>query len=130
MATSTRSVFRTSALLSGLVSQEQIDRAVAVIRATSGGLGAGSEVDDEQLSAKLVELEAITSYQAEQLRAGRTKLNLGPYVITQFIGQGGMGQVYKAVHKMMGRECAVKVLPLNKATPETIQNFTRRSCRR
>ena len=107
------------------MAQEQIDRAVAVIRATSGGLAAGSEVDDEQLSAKLVELDVITSYQSEQLRAGRTKLNLGPYVITQFIGQGGMGQVYKAVHKMMGRECAVKVLPLNKATPETIANFTR-----
>ena len=31
-----------------------------------------------------------------------------------------MGQVFKAVHKMMGRVCAVKVLPREKSTPEAI----------
>jgi serine/threonine protein kinase len=36
-----------------------------------------------------------------------------------------MGQVFKAVHKMMGRECAVKVLPREKSTPEAIDCFTR-----
>ncbi len=80
---------------------------------------------DDQLAAKLVELDVLTSYQADQLKEGRTKLNLGPYIITDWIGQGGMGQVFKAVHEMMGRESAVKVLPLNKSTPQAIVNFTR-----
>jgi eukaryotic-like serine/threonine-protein kinase len=120
-----QSVFRTSALASRLITQDQLDRVEAAIR-DSGARGTHSgEVTDEELAAKLVELDVLTSYQADQLKEGRTKLNLGPYIITDWIGQGGMGQVFKAVHEMMGRESAVKVLPLNKSTPQAIVNFTR-----
>jgi len=59
------------------------------------------------------------------LADGKTKFRLGPYVITDFIGQGGMGQVFKAVHEVMGRECAVKVLPLHRVTDETLAGFKR-----
>lgn len=118
----TRSVFQSSALVSGLVSVEQLDQVEAALRAEKGHAAA---VDDELRAARMVELSILTNYQAEQLKAGRTKLNLGPYIITDWIGQGGMGQVFKAVHKMMGRECAVKVLPMHKATPESIANFAR-----
>ena len=82
-------------------------------------------IDDKKLGEKLTEQGVISEYQADQLNAGRTKLNLGPYIITDWIGQGGMGQVFKAVHEMMGRECAVKVLPQSKATAESIANFRR-----
>ena len=121
---STSSVFRTSALLSGLITQDQLDRVEAAIRNAPGG-GPNAFVSDYALAAKLVDLDVLTLYQADQLKEGRTKLNLGPYIITDWIGQGGMGQVFKAVHEMMGRESAVKVLPLNKSTPEAIVNFTR-----
>lgn len=121
---STSSVFRTSALLSGLITQDQLDRVEAAIRNAPGG-GPNAFVSDHALAAKLVDLDVLTLYQADQLKEGRTKLNLGPYIITDWIGQGGMGQVFKAVHEMMGRESAVKVLPLNKSTPEAIVNFTR-----
>ncbi len=84
-----------------------------------------TEITDDMLAAKLVEQGALTIYQADQIKAGRTKLRLGPYIITDWIGQGGMGQVFKAEHEMMGRECAVKVLPLNKSTPEAISHFRR-----
>jgi serine/threonine protein kinase len=124
MTSSTGSIFRTSALLSGLISQEDLDRGLFAVR-NSLSLLPTQDVTDESLAEKLVELGLITTYQADQLRAGRTKLNLGPYVVTDWIGQGGMGQVYKAVHKVMGRECAVKVLPLNRSTPESITHFTR-----
>lgn len=121
-----RSLFRNSALLSGLVSQEQIDQAVA----TAGTAGEGPpapmvEVDDATLALRLVEMGVLTSYQAAKIKEGRTKFSLGSYVVTDFIGQGGMGQVFKGIHQVMGRECAIKVLPLNKATPESIANFTR-----
>ena len=36
-----------------------------------------------------------------------------------------MGQVFKAVHQVMGRECAVKVLQRARATPESLDNFRR-----
>ena len=84
-----------------------------------------TEFTDKELAAMLVKLEYLTSYQSDQLLSGRTKLNLGPYIITDWIGQGGMGQVFKAVHEMLGRESAVKVLPLHKTTPEAIVNFRR-----
>lgn len=83
------------------------------------------EIDDSELASVLVDMKVITAYQADQLIAGRTKLKLGAYIITDWIGQGGMGQVFKAVHEMLGRECAIKVLPLQKSNAESIANFRR-----
>lgn len=120
-----RSMFRNSALLSGLVTQDQIDEAVAYLRASGDVPATLVDLDDSLLSARLVEKGILTPYQSDQIRSGRTKLNLGPYIITEWIGQGGMGQVFKAVHQVMGRESAVKVLPLTKSTPEAVNNFNR-----
>jgi serine/threonine protein kinase len=121
----TRSMFRSSALLSGLVTQEQFDEALAAVRASALIPSEVTEVDDAAVASKLIEMKLLTVYQAEQIKVGRTKLNLGPYVINDSIGHGGMGQVFKGVHRMMGRECAVKVLPLHKATPDAVNNFMR-----
>lgn len=127
MAKSSRkSVFRNAALISGLITQEQMDQAIAAVHdQTAGPPVPLVEIDEKQLAQQLIEMELLTPYQAEQLKAGKTRLHLGPYVITDWLGQGGMGQVFKAVHEMMGRESAVKVLPLNKATPEAIASFRR-----
>jgi serine/threonine protein kinase len=122
---STRSMFRSSALLSGLVTQEQFDEALRGVRAAAMIPSEVTEVDDAAVAAKLIDMKLLTSYQAEQIKLGRTKFTLGPYVIADLIGHGGMGQVFKGVHRMMGRECAVKVLPLHKATPEAVSNFMR-----
>ncbi len=81
--------------------------------------------DPEAVADVLVKSGIVTQYQANQLRDGRTKLTLGPYLITDFIGQGGMGRVFKAVHQVMGRECAVKVLPREKSTHESRDSFRR-----
>jgi serine/threonine-protein kinase len=82
-------------------------------------------IDGDTIAASLVDQGLLTPYQADQITAGRTKFNLGPYTVTDFIGQGGMGQVYKGVQQVMGRECAIKVLPMSKATPDAIANFSR-----
>ena len=120
---STKDSFRRSALASRLITQQQLDRVIESMRRERGEPHA--TIGDEELAAKLIELDILTSYQVAQLKEGRTKFNLGPYIITDFIGQGGMGQVFKAVHEMMGRESAVKVLPLSRATPDAVLNFTR-----
>ncbi len=77
------------------------------------------------LRAIFIEQGALTEYQAVQLSDGRVKMTLGPYIITDFIGQGGMGHVFKAIHKVMGRVCAVKTLPVGRLTPQTLDGFTR-----
>lgn len=107
--------FAEAVLRSGLITETKYARAVQL---------AGTE-DEATVSEALVNSGIITSYQAQQLRDGRTKLSLGPYLITDFIGQGGMGRVFKAVHRVMGRECAVKVLPLEKSTKQSRDSFMR-----
>lgn len=105
--------FREAVVRSGLISAKKLDQVREL---------AGSD-DDQTISMTLVRSGVITEYQAAQLLEGRTKLTLGPYLITDFIGKGGMGHVYKAVHQVMGRECAVKVIPFDKSTPESLASF-------
>jgi eukaryotic-like serine/threonine-protein kinase len=119
-----RSLFRNYALLSGLVKEDQIQQALERLRG-SGTTTSQVEFDDNGLAAKMVEMGFLTAYQAEKIKEGRSKFTIGPYTVIDFIGQGGMGQVFKATHDVMGRESAVKVLPLAKATPDSIHNFTR-----
>lgn len=112
--------------MSGLVSQEQLQAAIAQLVGTANAPPATLlAVDDTELANKLVATQVLTPFQAEQILGGRTKFTLGPYIVTDFIGKGGMGQVYKAVHQMMGRICAVKILPLEKSTPESLNHFIR-----
>ena len=125
MGQTSRDIFRKSALLSGLVSEAELRAGVENILKRGKGSIRAAEITERALSEQLVLDGVITAYQADQLRAGRTKLTLGPYIITDWIGQGGMGQVFNAVHEMLGRESAVKVLPLSKATPDAIKNFRR-----
>jgi len=80
---------------------------------------------DQRMADKLVEMGWLNVWQAKQLLDGRTKFNLGPYWIVDYIGRGGMGQVFKAEHGMLGRVVAVKVLPRSRSTPEAIASFTR-----
>jgi len=43
---------------------------------------------------------------------------LGPYEILGPIGDGGMGEVYKAKETRLGREVAIKVLPVDRLADE------------
>jgi len=121
------SVFRKSVETSGLVTAEQWEYCLRLLRHRLQTAAAKKiEVDqDRELRQILIEQGAITEYQAIQLADGKSRFRLGPYVITDFIGQGGMGQVFKAIHQVMGRECAVKVLPLHRVNPESLACFIR-----
>jgi serine/threonine protein kinase len=51
---------------------------------------------------------------------------LGPYEVSDLIGAGGMGEVYRARDTRLGRDVAVKVLPGHVAkNPEALTRFAR-----
>ena len=119
--------FQQAVIASGIVAKAQWDYCQRLLKHRTSEIEGevSREQEDALLRDILIEQGTITSYQAEQLQAGRHKLTLGPYIITDSIGQGGMGQVFKGVHQVMGRVCAVKVLPLHKATAEARDAFMR-----
>ncbi len=123
MSTDGHNDFRTCALASGLVTAEDLQSVDETLR-QQAPIHSESEFEQEQ-AAVLVEQGKLNRWQAEQLLAGRMKFTLGPYRMLDSIGQGGMGQVFKAEHEVMGRTVAVKVLPRHKSTPEAIASFTR-----
>lgn len=120
-----RARFRQTALLSGLVDASTLDRAEIEATSLLGDVAADPKRWDRALADVLVQRGTLTRFQSEQMLAGHRKLTLGQYRITDMLGQGGMGQVFKAEHAMMGRTVAVKVLPRVKSTPETEAAFQR-----
>ncbi len=53
-------------------------------------------------------------------------VRLGSYEVTALIGQGGMGEVYRARDTKLGRDVALKVLPdVFADDPERLARFQR-----
>jgi len=68
--------------------------------------------DGDALARVLVQDEKLTTFQATAVLAGKEgQLVLGEFVLLDEIGKGGMGCVFKAVHRPSGAVAAVKVLP-------------------
>lgn len=116
--------FSSDAVASGLVSAADLEAAVADVRHRLAHASA-TETDDDILASVLVDRGTLTRFQADQLLAGKRKLTLGQYRILDAVGQGGMGQVFKAKHLLMGRIVAVKVLPRARSNPQTEAAFCR-----
>jgi len=72
-----------------------------------------SRFRDYKELAKSVVIEHgwMTRYQIVQIIRGNAKdLQFGAYTLLDLIGQGGMGQVFRAVHQTTGRIVALKVI--------------------
>jgi formylglycine-generating enzyme required for sulfatase activity/tRNA A-37 threonylcarbamoyl transferase component Bud32 len=76
---------------------------------------------------ELVERGWLSRYQWQKLLHNRGhELVLGSYVLIEKLGEGGMGEVFKARHQKMGRLVAVKVIRKDRLkNPESVQRFKR-----
>ena len=72
------------------------------------------------LARSLVSQRKVTESQLRILiEDDSTPLVLGDYVIVDRVGEGGMGRVYRALHRKMQREVALKVI-----SPQLVKNET------
>ena len=63
------------------------------------------------LGQELVHRGWLTAYQLEQLLQGKgAALTMGPYLLLEPLGAGGMGHVFKASHRLMNRQVAIKLM--------------------
>src|SRR5947209_2803209 len=83
--------------------------------------------DPAALARELANRGWLTPYQANQLLAGHgAALALGPYVLLDRLGEGGMGEVFKARHRKLGRVVALKVIRKEWLDhPDTVRRFER-----
>ncbi|MCR4412944.1 MAG: serine/threonine protein kinase, partial [Thermoguttaceae bacterium] len=81
----------------------------------------------QELLAQLVQAGKLTEFQARTVAEGRTaSLLLGNYILLDRLGEGGMGQVFKAWHRRMERVVAIKMLPPRAThSSEAVQRFQR-----
>lgn len=81
----------------------------------------------EALLRELVKQQLLSAYQARVVLEGRAKsLNLGNYLVLDELGKGGMGEVFKAQHRVMDRIVALKVISQDVVkSPDSLQRFHR-----
>src|SRR4051794_39278372 len=91
---------------SNLIDRGQLDQLVGEF------LKRHPRADPQALAQYLIHQGALTPFQAERVLTNKAQgLVLGPYVLTDALGAGSMGTVYRAVSKTDGKGYAVKVLP-------------------
>ncbi|WP_417393282.1 protein kinase domain-containing protein [Gimesia sp.] len=93
---------------------------------TSAGAGQSCQTS-EDLTALLVQSGKMTAYQSDVLLSGEERrLLIADYLILEPIGSGGMGTVYKAMHRRMKRIVALKVIRSDlQNIPDRLKRFER-----
>jgi len=74
----------------------------------------------------LAVIAALASwFSAAKLRGKLDERRLGPYILGERIGEGGVANVYLASHELLKRPTAVKLLKPARATDEMVARFER-----
>src|SRR5262245_56910441 len=83
--------------------------------------------DAQEFARELVRQRKVTVWQATAIYQGKHQtLVYGNYVVLDKLGQGGMGEVFKAEHRRMKRIVALKVMsPKGMASPDAVKRFQR-----
>jgi serine/threonine protein kinase len=102
---------------SGLLDKTQTDELTQTLQ--------GRYDDPKVLAKDLVKRGWLTSYQAACVYHGKAEsLVLGSFVLLERLGEGGMGQVFKARHQRLGRIVALKIIKKERlSNPDAVRRF-------
>jgi serine/threonine protein kinase len=105
----------------GIVPEEEARQLLSQLRVRR------HDLDGAALIEELARLGRLTKYQVEALTERPPKpLLLSNYLLLDLIGSGGMGRVFKALHRRMERVVAIKVLHEKSLTcAEAVERFHR-----
>ena len=108
-------------LRAGLLSHQELSEALAQLPPDT------REAGPETVAQEFVRRGRLTEFQKQMLLAGQSDgLVLGEYTLLSLLGAGGMGRVFRALHRRMAREVALKVLPERLVAQEdAVQRFER-----
>jgi serine/threonine-protein kinase len=83
--------------------------------------------DPRALARELLQRGWLTAYQVNQIFQGRAAdLVLGAYIVLERLGEGGMGQVFKARHQKLNRVVAIKIIRQDRlSNAEALHRFRR-----
>ena len=103
----------------GLLPEEQFRHAEKVL--------ASQWSDPKVIARELIKRGWLTVFQTTRIFQGQgDSLVLGPYVLLDLLGEGGMGKVYKARHAVMDRVVALKIIRADRLHhPDAIVRFHR-----
>jgi serine/threonine protein kinase len=105
----------------GIVAPDDVHAALAELSARD------CPTDGPEVVAELLRQHKLTDHQAAALLdRNLNELVLGNYVLLALIGEGGMGRVFKALHRRMERLVALKLLHKRALqSEEAVQRFHR-----
>ncbi len=104
----------------GVLSPEEVE---ALSQTVASGQ---SSANPRQLASQLVSQGRLTDYQASALLKGQPELLIDKYLILDLLDAGGMGMVFKAIHRPMNRTVAIKMIAQHLlASPEQVKRFQR-----
>ncbi len=104
---------------SGLLTRDEVHRLLDAMPLAAS--------DSDAFAKQLVAAEKLTPFQLERVREARfDELRIANYQVLDRLGEGGMGTVYKALHRRMKRVVAIKVLsPAVAKSDKFIKRFHR-----
>ncbi len=111
--------FLDSVRLSGLLTPSQLEG----VRQHA----ASQPADPEAAAKHIIKQGFLTAFQVKHFWRGRgADLYLNQYLLMEKIGEGGMGEVFRAKHTRMDRDVALKVIRREKmASPDAVKRFRR-----
>lgn len=101
MAVASRDKFIASVTKSNVIAREKLDAWLASV----------DDEDPKAIASKFVRDKLLTLWQAKFLLSGRSRLNVGNYVLQSRISSDELGDKFEAIHTQLNRQVVIQFFP-------------------